>query len=855
MNIFSIRNLMVSILISHPFYLPIFSVSAQIVPDKTLPVNSLVTPQGTNNIIEGGSQGGSNLYHSFDQFSVLTGDTAFFNNPVNIKNIITRVTGGSASKIDGLIKANGGANLFFINPNGILFGHNAHLIIGGSFIASTANSINFPNDIQFSAKTPENTQLLSVNVPMGLEYDGNSSGSINVQGTGHSQVIYGNKVAASITLLGAGESQNGLRSQPGKTFALIGGDVLFDGGLVTAPSGQIEIGAVDTGIVNFTFNNSGLNLDYKGINGFKNISFIKQSLLDASGFMPGYISVLGKNINFTDGSLALIANLGAFSSGAIRLKATDTLDLTGITSFNIQPFLSATRINRGIITSTNSGRGADIIISASKIIAQDSEIITPLTFGNGNSGNLTIDASEKVVIRSVAVNESSGVASALGTITYGSGNAGDVILSTKELLIEDGGSLESLTFGDGRGGKVTVNASELLKISGGHPNFVLLAYGTPPIPTFSASNITSLSVSAGDAGDLSINTRRLIIENGAGIAASGLKSGNSGTVNINALESVNINGSSSVNPSLNRSKITSSVGTGDPFVSYIYNLKQPSDALSGNIFIKTGNLNLENNAQVEVRNDSTKNAGIVTVIANSISLDNQAGITASTKNGQGGNINLRTKVLNLYDNSFISATAGGIGNGGNITTNADIINVLGNSRITADAYKGRGGNIQINSQGFFASRDSQFTASSELGINGNVQFNILNDNIVPPKAIAETIQLPPEITSACQGNSRNAASKFVIIGTGNLPRSYKTQVSNNSGWHANSAAIATTSNNLDKQSLLNNEIKPIVEAQSVLIEPSGEVNLLASSNQVAAVASQLPKSACFATSSTSKLFP
>lgn len=165
----------------------------------------------------------------------------------------------------------------------------------------------------------------------------------------------------------------------------------------------------------------GLNLDYKGINGFKNISFIKQSLLDASGFQAGYISVQGKNINFTDGSLALIANLGAFSSGAIRVRATDTLDLTGITSFNIQPFLSATRINRGIITSTNSGRGADILISASKIIAQDSEIITPLTFGNGNSGNLTIDASEKVVIRSVAVNESSGVASALGTITYGSG--------------------------------------------------------------------------------------------------------------------------------------------------------------------------------------------------------------------------------------------------------------------------------------------------------------------------------------------------------------------------------------------------------------------------------------------------
>jgi filamentous hemagglutinin family protein len=855
MNIFSIRALMVSILISNPFCLPIPCVFAQIIPDKTLPVRSLVTPQGTNNIIEGGSQAGSNLYHSFDQFSVLNGDTAFFNNPINIKNIITRVTGGSASRIDGSIKANGSANLFFLNPNGILFGHNAHLMIGGSFIASTANSINFPNNIQFSAKTPENTPLLSVNVPIGLEYGGNSSGSINVQGSGHNQIIYGNQVAASITLLGAGESQNGLRSQPSKTLALIGGDVLFDGGLVTTPSGQVEIGAVDAGIVNFTFNNSGLSLDYKGVNEFKNISFIKQSLLDASGFMPGYISVQGKNITFTDGSLALIANLGVFNSGAIRITATDTLDLTGITSFNMQPFLSATRINRGIVTSTNSGRGADIIISASKIIAQESEIVTPLSFGNGDSGNLTIDASEKIVIRSVAVNESSGVASVLGTITYGSGNAGDVTLSTKELLIEDGGTLESLTLGDGRGGRVTVNASELLKISGGHANFVLLAFGTPPIATFSASNITSLSVSAGNAGDLSINTKQLIVENGGVIAASGLKTGNSGTVNINALESININGSSSVNPSLNPSRISSSVGTNDPFVSYIYNLKQPSDALSGNIFIKTGNLSLENDAQIGVRNDSTKDAGIVRIIANSINLDNKAGVTASTKNGQGGNINLQTKVLNLSDNTFISATAGGDGNGGNITTNADVINVLANSRITANAYKGRGGNIQINTQGFFASRDSKFTASSELGINGNVKFSILNSNVIPPKILAETIQLPPEITSACQGNSSNTASKFVIIGTGSAPRTYQTQVFNSSGWHANSTRGVSTYNNLGKNSLPSNETQPIVEAQSVLIEPSGEVNLLASSNQVAAVASQLPKSACFATNSASKLFP
>ncbi len=834
MKISSLYHTFGAILFSNIFCLSISSVSAQIIPDGTLPNNSLVTHQGNNSLIEGGTKAGGNLFHSFEKFSVPTGSTAHFNNSSDINNIISRVTGSSISNIDGLISSQGAANLFLINPSGIIFGPNASLNIGGSFLATTASSMKFADGVNFSATAHPTTPLLTVSIPIGLQFGGNP-GSINVQGTGHTQFIYGNQVAASITLLGPGESQNGLRLQPGKTLALIGGDISFDGGVATAPSGRIEIGSVDSGTVELAPILSGWKLSYGGVNNFKDIRLTRQSLLDASGVLFGDIQVQGKNINFTDGSLALIVNFGSLNSGAIRVEASDTLDLTGITSFNVQPFLGATKINRGIVTSTESaGKGADIIISAKKLIGRDSVIITPLTFGTGNGGNLTINSTESVEILGPAVNESSDVSSTFGTGTYGPSQAGNVNLSTKKLLIQDGGSLYSVTFGNGNGGNLTVNASEVLKISGGHTDSVLLAYGTEPIPIFSASSIASLSVSAGNSGEINLKTGQLIIENGGGVAASGFKTGNSGEITIDASESVDVNGLGSVNPSLNPSAISSSVRAGDPFISYLYNLKQPPDALSGNLSINTRSLSLKNGAQVAVLNDSTKNAGTLRVNADSIRLDNRTGISASTKSGEGGDISLHSKDFQLRRGSAITANAGGSGNGGNITIDTGTLAALENSNITANAFEGRGGNIQIKTKGLFLSPDRQITASSQKGVNGTVQINAPEVDFTRAAVYFPSALNTPNIALICAGRSGGAATgELVNAGRGGIPISPEDPLNSSAGWYDNSIpAQETEESEAIAQSTKIKPVQKFVEAQGWKSNGDGTVNFTVEPDEV-----------------------
>ena len=151
------------------------SATAQIVPDQTLGTESSVVNGGTINglptdLINGGAIRDANLFHSFQEFNVQELQRVYFSNPEGILHILSRVTGGNPSNILGTLGVDGLASLYLINPNGIVFGPNAHLDVNGSFLASTSDRFTFVDGSEFRATNPNDAPLVTVSVAPGVQF-------------------------------------------------------------------------------------------------------------------------------------------------------------------------------------------------------------------------------------------------------------------------------------------------------------------------------------------------------------------------------------------------------------------------------------------------------------------------------------------------------------------------------------------------------------------------------------------------------------------------------------------------------------------------------------------------------------
>jgi filamentous hemagglutinin family protein len=614
------------------------STFAQVVPDKTLPTNSVVTEQDDTIQIDGGTRpnNGANLFHSFEAFSVPLDRTVLFNNAQDVQNILTRVTGNLSSNIEGTLAANGSANLFLINPNGVIFGENATLNIGGSFFATTADKVQFADGTEFSAANPQSKPILTVSAPIGLGF-GQSPGQI------------------------VNRSLVGLQVAPERTLALVGGDVQLEGGILTAEGGRIELGSVGSnGSVDISPTSQGWTLDYSKTQAFQDISLSQLAFVDTSGDRGGEMQIQARNLTLSGDAIISSITFGTETGGNIVVRASDSVEMSG----------DATTI---YTATEGTGNGGNLTIETGKLIIRDGAYVETPTLGEGKGGDLTVKASEFVELTGTTSDSKfplpSGLFASVGTgeITDVSGDGGNIFLETKRLAIEDGAAISANMYGTGQAGNVTIKAFELVELVGEQ-----LDTGLPSV----VSSTVVQSDTKGNGGTIAIETEKLVVRDGAQVLSSTFGEGNAGEVKITASGSVELTGTTADNLAV--SGLFASVERG-------------AAGNGGKLTVETRQLIVRDGAQIGTTAQNTGAGGTLTIDASSILLSGTSPL-GDEQSSSGVFISAEPAYLDEFGNPVVTTA-----DAGDLIINARQLTVEKGAKISGDTFStGAGADITLN---------------------------------------------------------------------------------------------------------------------------------------------------------------
>jgi filamentous hemagglutinin family protein len=462
---------------------------AQITPDDTLGgERSRVTPNinvrgAQADRIDGGATRGANLFHSFREFNVNEGQRVYFSNPVGIQNILSRVTGTDVSDILGTLGVDGGANLFLLNPNGIIFGPNARLDISGSFTASTGDRFTFPDGSEFSAANPQAPPLLTINVTPGLQYGrpaGNLSnaGSLSV-GAGQSLTLFGNTVTTTGSLVAPGgtvqvlgdrvglldNAQIDVASETGGGTVLVGGDY----------QGQ---GTVPNALRTYFAPTATINAD---------------ALTNGTG---GRVIVWADDVTGFYGSISARGGNEAGNGGFVEVSGSQHLLFDGIVDVGAPQGSLGTLLldprNITISSNTDSSNQVDSALLDSQILyddnfdTKDNDITINAATLQALDGNIILQATRNITVaNSTSLNFVPG-----GSITFAAnsdgGNRGDFSMQAGQSINTNGRAItisgNVVTLGllntrssnteppppnsDGNAGSLTVNARDDIRLNG-----------------------------------------------------------------------------------------------------------------------------------------------------------------------------------------------------------------------------------------------------------------------------------------------------------------------------------------------------------------------------------------------------
>ncbi|VAX07144.1 Putative hemagglutinin-related protein [hydrothermal vent metagenome] len=670
-----------------------------------------------------GHQVGGNLFYSFSQFDIYAGQSATFKvwtpPSVPIKNIISRVTAGSYSWIDGPLRSEiSGANLYLLNPQGIAFGANASLDISGSFYASTANYLTLGAGGTFYVDPVfDSYNLLTTAPPEAFGFLADNLAGVWVNSW----------------------AEGGLQVPEGESISLVGGDIDILGGGLYAAHGRINlVSRAAAGEVVFTPDGVGMSPGEQG-----KITISEWGEVSTDGAGGGAIYIRSGQFEINDSTLT--------SSGE---------DLHGgVIDVTVQGKLAITA-GEIIGRTDGDGQGSNIRLQVGSLEVRDGAKISTSTFASGQGGDLLV-AADTIILDGDGATTLTGITAQ--TIS-GTGDAGNITIKTGSLEILDGAVISSDTFSSGQGGELLV-AAESIYLADGKAEFTGISTG---------------SAASGDAGSLIIDTGSLEVLDGAIISASTFASGQGGDLLVEA-DTIILSGDTATTFTGIAAQATSGTGNAGNLTIKTRSLEIRSGAEisastyssghGGEIEIATKTLSMMNGGTINSSSTGTGSSGSIVIEASDEIRMTDSSISTETQQSDGGNITANAiNMLYLVNSEITTSAQGGTGTGGNISIDPIHV-VLNNSNIIANAFGGSGGNINIVAENFFQSPDSTVTASSQLGIDGNVQVDSLDTDISGSLSVLPSVFMDASalLHNRCAARDGANTSSLVMAGRGGLP--------------------------------------------------------------------------------------
>jgi filamentous hemagglutinin family protein len=768
----------------------------------------------TTTEITGGTRPGSgtNLFHSFDSFTLGTGDIAHFMNDMQLPttNIFARVIGKGVSTIDGTLRTNnplnaadpmnfGQANLWLVNPSGLLLGPNARVEVGGSVSLSTANYLRFENKAALFDMLSTSASLGPLNVApvVAFGFLGSNPAAITVQG---SQLTVAN----------------------GKGLSLIGGNILIESGTaedgtaqpvqLSAPNGKIQLAsAASTGEFEAATLLSRPNAGGTSFTSFGSVFLAPGSNINVSGastvafIKDGQLVLSVKDAVLTTSQTpGLLTETISLRQGSSIVTSNSEID----TGADVQLVASRVQMNGASMVSTTrgDGPGGDITVNVGRLSLANGALIRSdnASSGIGQGGKVTIQGrtgagssadsvrltnGSSIATRSVNPQQGGDVAIAAGNVylnfsdistqTFVSGHGGDIHMTADSLTLENRATIFSS--GSGVGGDLLLNVRTLSLLGG--------------LSLSDGSLINSTTTSSGVGGDVTIQgisheegsvAEKVVLSGGSGITSLTKQSGAGGQISVTA-ESVDLYEGSSINSTTQGTGHGGSIVVGAQQLRVLggaaissnttSNLGLPSDlslprAGTGGMVTVQGLEGTESKAgsvllsgpNTGIGSDSTSGLpGEITVNAGTLTITNGAAISAgsSTSTGPAGKVTLTADSIvispegKIFSRSFTQAS-------GNVTITADAL-TLDNGFIdtnTSSETGKPGGDVVLDVGAVSLTNGASIKSQSETfstGRAGNIRIT----------GGSLTLANQSEITSSSKGTVANAGDAGTITINGN----------------------------------------------------------------------------------------